>query len=184
VPRALAVAVALAAAARGVAFSAMFWQDDPRVLAGRWLRAHAQAGDVVVVGPEASYTAPLGTNDEGVGREGRTDVTVRRLWQGAPADVPGHVEAMLRGARFVVVDGFYLRRAMHPEAAWRAPEQARFYRALMSGELGFEVVADFPREPRLGPFRWDESDAEILAVAFDHLSMMVLERRPPPSAAP
>jgi hypothetical protein len=94
------------------------------------------------------------------------------------------VEATLRGARFVVVDGFYLRRAMHPEAAWRAPEQARFYRALMSGELDFEVVADFPREPRLGTFRWDESDAEILAVAFDHLPMMVLERRPPPSAAP
>lgn len=177
--RALVVLVIAAGCARGLAFTAMFREDDPRVLAGRWLLEHAERGDVVVVGPEGSYTAPLGTNDDGVGREGGPipGLRIRRIWQGRPADVPAHVDAMLRDARFVVVGEVYLRRALHPEASWRARDQARFYRALFDGETGFERVATFAREPRLGPLVWDEHDAEVFAVAFDHMPVYVFERR-------
>ncbi|WP_236606412.1 ArnT family glycosyltransferase [Sandaracinus amylolyticus] len=177
--RALVALVIAAGLARGIAFTAMFWEPDPRALAGRWLLDHAERGDIVVLGPEASYSAPLGGNEDGVGvdRPPMPGLRVRRMWQSRPADVPAHVDSLLRDARFVVVDEFYLRRGTHPEARWRARDQSRFYRALFDGDTGFELVATFAREPRLGPIVWDESDAEMLAVAFDHMPVYVFERR-------
>jgi hypothetical protein len=173
-------AVALAFSwARGIAFTAMFAQDDPRVLAGRWLRERLRPGDVVVVEPEGSYTAPLGTHDDGVGVEAPPipGVEIRRLWQHAPSDVRAHLDSTLRGARFLVVGEFYRRRGLHPEAPARAPQHAAFYRALFLGETEFALVATFDRAPCLGPYCWDESDAEILAVSFDHMPVYVFERR-------
>ena len=177
--RVIAVLVIAAGLARGVAFTGMFLEPDPRTLAGRWLLDRIEPGDVVALEPEGSYTAPLGTNDDGVGieRVAPHPIAMRKLWWGAPADVRGHVDRALRGARFVVVGEIYRRRGMHPEATWRAPMQARFYRALFAGETGFELVATFAREPRLGPIAWDESDAEPFAVAFDHMPVYVFERR-------
>jgi hypothetical protein len=84
---------------------------------------------------------------------------------------------MLGDARYLVVGEFYLRRGLHPEARERARDQARFYRALLEGETGYQLVASFPRAPCLGPLCWDESDAEILAVSFDHMPVYVYERR-------
>ncbi|AKF05897.1 glycosyltransferase family 39 protein [Sandaracinus amylolyticus] len=179
VVRAIAALVLAAGIARGVAFTGMFLHDDPRVLAGRWLLERLEPGDTIVVDPEGSYTAPLGANEDGVGvdRTAIPGVRVRRLWQSRPTDVPSHVDSMLRDARFVVVGELYRRRGMHPESPWRAPAHARFYRALFDGETGFELVATFPRAPSFGPFRWDESDAEAFAVAFDHMPVYVFERR-------
>ena len=41
---------------------------------------------------------------------------------------------------------------------WRFPMTNAYYRALMAGELGFELVADFYRFPRLGPFVFNDQE--------------------------
>ncbi|MDW8054064.1 MAG: DUF2298 domain-containing protein [Anaerolineae bacterium] len=45
-----------------------------------------------------------------------------------------------------------------PRLPWRYPMTVRYYRALMSGELGFELVADFHAFPRLGPFVFNDQE--------------------------
>jgi YYY domain-containing protein len=67
---------------------------------------------------------------------------------------PGKLELMLRSldeADYVVLNSnrHYGSVARLP---WRFPMTMEYYRALMGGELGFELVADFARFPRLGPF--------------------------------
>lgn len=176
----------------GVAWSAMFVDDDPRLLASRWLSEHVEANDVVVLDPEAHYTAPIAENEEEIGYPpwDMPAMRARRLWAGSPlgAAVPPHLFRTLHDARFLVVGDWYRRRAMHPSAMERAPEQARFYRALFAETTGFVRVATFDREPTLGPLRWDESDAEALSVAFDHMPVWIFERRgewtPPASYGP
>jgi hypothetical protein len=177
--RAIAIFVIAAGAARGAAFTGMFLEDDPRVLAGRWLLDHAQRGDTIVMGPEAPYSPPLGLNEDGVGveRPPVPGVRVLRLWQSRPSDVAQHVDSLLVDARYLVIDDFYLRRGLHPEADRRAPAQATFYRALLAGETGYELVASFEREPRLGPLVWHERDADTFAVVFDHMPVWIYERR-------
>jgi YYY domain-containing protein len=41
---------------------------------------------------------------------------------------------------------------------WRFPMTNAYYRALMAGELGFALVADFHRFPRLGPFVFNDQE--------------------------
>ena len=41
---------------------------------------------------------------------------------------------------------------------WRFPMTNAYYRALMAGELGFTLVADFHRFPRIGPFVFDDQE--------------------------
>jgi hypothetical protein len=169
--------------AYGVAFAWMFTEPDSRVLAGHYVAEHAAPGDIVVVGPESAYTAPLGTNDDIVGVEPglHPNVRVRKLFEGRPSgrDLGAHLDRVLADARFLVLDDFYLRRAAHPAIREKAPEHATFFDALLSGRTGYRRVATFRRRPTLGPFAWDESDDEILAVSFDHVGVEVWEREGP-----
>lgn len=194
--------------ARGLAYALMFDEPDPRVLAGRYLAEHAGPRDVVVLEPEGSYTAVLNDDYDLVGRVlpgvrgtggGRwlaasvpaeaARLPTRRLFSRSPtqAALPGHLERTLAGARFVVVGDWYHRRALHRSAPTRAPAQHAFYRDLFAEQLGFRVVARFPRQPRFPDFdwgyAWDEQDEEALSVCFDHMPVTIFERVPEQAAA-
>lgn len=180
---AVAVAATVWTAVYGIAFGAMFAEPDSRVAAARWLARHARPGDVVVLEPEPSYTAPLGGNRGMVGRDPalRVPVQARYLWERRPegdAAVERHLARRLRGARFLVLGDFYVRRATHPAARTLAPAQRRFYEAVRGGDAGWRRVATFRRTPRLGPIGFPEDDAEILSVSFDHTGLEIYERVP------
>ncbi len=182
---ALAALVLVHTLSFGTAFALVFTRPDPRVAASRWLAAHVAPGDVVVTEPESAYTAPLGEDADRIGLDPSAPfpqgLRIRRLWDRplAPHDVPAHVDARLRDARFLVVGDFYLRRALHPAARARAAGQAWLYRALFAGETAYTLVATFDATPHLGPLRFDERGAETLSVDFDHMPVWVFERRGP-----
>lgn len=180
---ALAALVVALALARGLAWTLMFAEEDPRALASRWIAAHAADGDVVVTEADLPYTAPLGASDEQAGRPpwALPELRVRRLFAGNElgSAVPPHLRATLGDARFLVVSEWLLRRATSEAAERRAGTHARFYRALLAGQTGFTEVARFEREPRLGPLVWDESGEEQLAVCFDHCPVRIFERTGP-----
>lgn len=76
----------------------------------------------------------------------------------------------------MLIDDSYRAKVEHPWAQSVVPNHVAFLEALDSGELGFERVATFRREPHLGPLRWREADDEILARFFDHVGVEVWER--------
>ncbi|GAB4112759.1 MAG: hypothetical protein OHK0013_48550 [Sandaracinaceae bacterium] len=178
--RALVAVVLAVSLARGLAWTLMFVEDDPRALASRWIASHASDGDVVVTEADLPYTAPLGHDDEQAGAVpwAMPRLVVRRLFahNELGAAVPQHLERVLGDARFLVVSDWMLRRGLHPEAERRAGAHARFYRALVAGTTGFSEVARFDRRPTLGPLVWDESGEEQLAVCFDHCPVRIYER--------
>jgi YYY domain-containing protein len=45
-----------------------------------------------------------------------------------------------------------------PRLPWRYPMTTEYYRAMLGGELGFELVADFNSFPRLGPFVFNDQE--------------------------
>ena len=164
----------------GLAWTLMFHEPDPRLLASRWLADHASEGDLVVLEPEAAYSAPLGINEDwmGVPTFPMPRLRALRLWQSWPSDaeVPAHVDGMLENARYVVIGDFYRRRGLDPCAHRRAPMHAIFYEALLDERTGYHLVAAFEREPTLGPLHWEEDDAEALSVDFDHMPVWIYER--------
>ncbi|MBX7194636.1 MAG: glycosyltransferase family 39 protein [Sandaracinaceae bacterium] len=178
---ALLTLVLAASLTRGLAWSLMFAEDDPRTRASQWIASHAVDGDVVAAEADYPYTAPLGSTSETTGPVPypMPRLLVRRLFAGAElgGDVPPHLRRTLSSARYLVVSGWFASRARSHIAGLVAPEQARFYRALFAGQTGFTEVARFERTPRLGPLVWDESDEEQLAVCLDHCPVWIFERR-------
>ncbi len=166
--------------ARGLAWTLMFSEEDPRTLASRWIGEHARDGDVVVVENEPPYTAPFGHADPYRGELpfAMPRVRVERLFDGNELGdaVPPHLARRLSNARYLVVSRWMASRAETHAALERAPLHARFYRALFAGETGFAPVARFERHPTLGPLAWREDDEEQLAVCFDHCPITIFER--------
>ena len=177
----LTVLVLTASLARGLAWTWMFTEEDPRARASQWIATHVQEGDTVALEADLPYTVPLGTENESQGALPWTmpRIRVRRILANGQSGMAAtqHLERELSGARYLIVTEWLLRRALHPEARRRYPEIHSFYSALMAGQTSFVEVARFQPQPTLGPLVWDESREEQLAVCFDHPPVYIFERQ-------
>ena len=52
----------------------------------------------------------------------------------------------------------------------------RYYDLLFQGELGFELVQEFPSRPRLGPVEFNDDDADESFTVYDHPKPIVFKK--------
>lgn len=73
---------------------------------------------------------------------------------------PGKLRSLLRGLEEadVLVLNSNRHYASVARLPWRFPMTNRYYEALIGGELGFELAADFYRFPQLGPFVFNDQE--------------------------
>ncbi|MCA9132009.1 MAG: glycosyltransferase family 39 protein, partial [Planctomycetales bacterium] len=64
-----------------------------------------------------------------------------------------------------------------PRARERFPLTAQFYHALLAGEVGYQVCAEFSSLPGFGSWSIDDSGAEETFRVFDHPRVMILINR-------
>ena len=132
-------AIALATGFYALAFVSSYGQDHPGVQASAWMNANAAPGSVVLTDNHW---------DEGFGDLGRFSVSQLPMYE-------GDTRAKLQRIADDVADADYIMAysnrpwgsiARLPE---RYPFSAAYYRALFSGELGYELVQAFARYPTL-----------------------------------
>jgi hypothetical protein len=113
----------------------------PWVAASEWLESRLQPG-AVVVGEEWDHPLPV----NGV----EYDVRVLPIYDPDLPEKWEAIETSLLEAEVVVIAS---RRGYATLVGLeeRFPHTAEYYRALLAGERGFQVVACFERWPRLGP---------------------------------
>jgi hypothetical protein len=148
--RAAGTALVLARLALGAALVIRLFFVDSRVAAGRWLEAHVPAGaavDIIANNPGYAPAVPPG-------RTLRVVPTLSR--EMAPAD--RFIDAARRypaeAADWLVLTASYYERFLdHPD---QRPERAAFFRDLLEGRGGFEVVARFRQQG------WRRPEAEFL----------------------
>ncbi|MCH7607659.1 MAG: glycosyltransferase family 39 protein [Chloroflexi bacterium] len=138
--------VVLATGFYALAFVNSYRLDHPGVQASAWMNANAQAGSVVLTDNHW---------DEGFGGLGGFSVSQLPMYEGDTLAKAQRVASDVAGADYIMA---YSNRpwgsiARLPE---RYPFSAAYYRALFSGELGYELVASFARYP------------ELLGVSFVH----------------
>jgi YYY domain-containing protein len=68
---------------------------------------------------------------------------------------------------------FYASLPRNPQ---RYPLSIAYYRALFSGELGFELVGDFTSRPNLGPLEFYDDDAEEAWTVYDHPRVFIFRK--------
>ena len=82
------------------------------------------------------------------------------------------MQYILDNADYITISSnrFYDSLRRIPE---RWPMSLAYYEALFSGELGFELVADFTSPPTLGPITFNDLSAEEAWTVYDHPRVMV-----------
>jgi hypothetical protein len=134
----LTIAV-LGRAALGAVLVVRLFFVDARLVAGQWLAAHVPPHDPIdVITNHPGYAPAL--------PPGRARIVPTLSREMAPPE--RFREAALRypaeAAPWLVLPAAYYERFLdHPE---QAPERARFFRDLLEGRGGFEVVARFRQE--------------------------------------
>jgi hypothetical protein len=58
----------------------------------------------------------------------------------------------------------------------RYPMTSRYYRAMLSGQLGFEVAADITSYPALGPLEIPDDATEEAFTVYDHPRVRVFRK--------
>ena len=85
------------------------------------------------------------------------------------------IKRMVNEADYIVLATNRLYRSI-PRLPQRYPMTTRYYDLLFQGELGFELVQEFPSRPRLGPVEFNDDDADESFTVYDHPKPIVFKK--------
>jgi YYY domain-containing protein len=176
-PTSAAVAAGLAGVAVWTAaFSSIYASPNPRVAASVWMYDHIPAGsrisaevwDLAMPVALAQALTPSQFLYE------RVEMNI--YGDRPPAQVADEIYGYLERADYVVIASNRLTTAV-ARLPWRYPVQSEYYRRLERGDLGFVRVADFRRDPGIGPLRWDDQWADESYLNYDHPRVQIFQKR-------
>jgi YYY domain-containing protein len=154
-----------------LAFQNVYSAEHPRITASRWIQANVPNGASItgeLWDDTLPYAVPGGTNSYPIieTEPYQTDSfeKVRQLVYGIPGD---KAKRGLDNADYVVISSNRVRESvLRLEREY--PATIRYYEALESGELGFELVASFAVRPSFLGVWLDDSRAEESFTVYDH----------------
>lgn len=171
--RFLAPAVVTATAAWALAFSSIYDQTHSRIQASTWIYNNVRVGSTLAT-EHWDDRLPLGLvgNDPGGYR-----YVELALYDQETSDKRTKLLAALDQTDYVILASRRLADSI-PRLPERYPLATTYYRLLQSGQLGFDRVARFQVQPRLGPLAIDDSRAQEDFTVYDHPLVEVWQKRP------
>ncbi|MCX8067730.1 MAG: DUF2298 domain-containing protein [Anaerolineae bacterium] len=157
----LLAALLLATLFWALAFTSVYRRPHPRIAASRWIFANVPAGSVLATehwdwppplrvdgkDPFGGMYRNLSTSSDGTLQLYHEDTLQKR-------------EALLNWldeADYIIIGSNRIYASV-VRLPTRYPLTIAYYRALFSGELGFELVADFTSYPALGPVQFPDTE--------------------------
>lgn len=170
----LTAVVVIGAALWTWAVFSIYLRPHTRIASSRWICAHVPHGSVIAT-EHWDWTPPLpvdGCNPSAV----YTIFEMQNYHEDTPEKRLQMIEWIDR-ADYIVTGSnrIYASVARLPA---RYPLTNAYYRALFSGELGFELVADFASYPAIGPFQFPDQEMVWPLVRADY------EYQPPQITVP
>ena len=153
--RALTVIVVAGAAIWALAVFGIYLRPHTRIAASRWVYAHVPAGSTVA-NEHWDWGLPLRIDGKDPFGGQYTGIEMANYNE----DTPEKREQLLGWLDqsdyvFLASNRLYASMARLPE---RYPLTNAYYRALFSGELGFELAADYTSYPAIGPFLFPDQE--------------------------
>ena len=159
----------------GVAFASLYTREDSRIEAARWIDKHIPANSRIGV-ERGGFSMRGMINSE--------QYSVRPIKMGVLFTLRGFttckveflfVQGILRDLDYIAITDVnrYQQFTAAPELV---PGGAAFYRALVDGELGFDLVQRFRHYPSLGSIAFKDDGSEPTFVGFDHPTVMIFKK--------
>ncbi len=95
-------------------------------------------------------------------------------WEDVP-DKRARMQYILDRTDYIAISSnrFYGSLTRNPQ---RFPLSVAYYRALFSGELGFDLVEDFTSRPNIGPLQFNDDNAEEAWTVYDHPRVLIFRK--------
>ncbi|RLC62218.1 MAG: hypothetical protein DRI48_09805, partial [Chloroflexi bacterium] len=144
----------------------IYLRPHTRVAASRWIYAHVPAG-ATVANEHWDWGLPLRLD----GRDPFNGMYRGLEMQHYDEDTPEKLARLLGWLDqadyiFLASNRLYASIARLPD---RYPLTTEYYRALFTGELGFELLADFTSRPALGPFQFPDQEIPYPLMEADYV---------------
>ena len=149
----------------------IYGQEYTRIDATRWIAANVPPGSVIT---SQAWDDGLPLHIEGVDPAAYTSVQFNMVGTDH-VDKVVQVVRQLQDVDFIVEASPRLWGSVQRIPA-RFPSTIAFFDALDSGDLGFERVATFDRDPSLGPLRLDDGGAEEAFSVYDHPEVRIWQK--------
>ena len=155
-----------------VAFSNVYAQENPRIAASRWMNANIPAGSAVTVeGWDDALPLPY---------PGSPPLALRQISFDIYGDQPPEQKAaaiadVLRQADYVVLSSDRVRNSVD-NLPWRYAVQNEYYRRLLDGQLGFQLVYEAQTLPGLLGVRVDDSGSDESFTVYDHPRVRIFKK--------
>ena len=159
----------------GVAFASLYTREDSRIQAARWIDKHIPANSRIGV-ERGGFSMRGMINSE--------KYSVRPIRMGALFFLRGFAtckaefifaQDQLRPLDYIAITDVnrYQQFTAAPELV---PGGAAFYRTLVDGALGFDLVQRFRHYPSLGSIAFKDEGSEPTFVGFDHPTVMIFKK--------
>ncbi len=167
-----------------LAYLHIYTRPDTRLQTLRWIHTHIPAGTTVMLEFDASNKFAihpewfgLETYDLRVLNHYEVRGKAGKFWQAPPVPPEekwAYMMDILDHAEYIVISEAWAN--VFPRLAHQFPAEARFYRRLFQGKLGYRLVVRFQECPQLGPWRFCDESAEMSWRYFDHPRMYIFKR--------
>ena len=159
----------------GVAFASLYTREDSRIQAARWIDKHIPANSRIGV-ERGGFSMRGMINSE--------KYSVRPIRMGALFALRGFAtcraefifaQDQLRPLDYIAMTDVnrYQQFTAAPELV---PGGAAFYRTLVDGALGFDLVQRLRHYPSLGSIAFKDEGSEPTFVGFDHPTVMIFKK--------
>jgi len=171
-----AAALAGHTVAYGLAFTTIYTAEDSRIRAARWIHDNVLAGQSIAAESGGFSLAPLISQERHeVVRLHESRCFGARNYLTCRAALDLLRRQLARSDYVVIADANrHLQFTAVPDIM---PVTAEFYRRLPSGEMGFDLAAQFANPPRLAGIDFSTERPETSFIGYDHPTVYVLRRR-------
>ena len=169
-------AVLLYSALYGAAFAGLYTGEDSRIQAARWIDGNIP--DNSRIGVERGGFSMSGMIDPGKYHVRVIQaVTLFNMRGYATCNVEYNwLQDKLNDLDYLVIIDVN-RYQQYTAAPDLIPGGSAFYRALVEGELGFDLVRRFRNYPSLGTFKFRDDGSEPSFAGFDHPAVMIFKKK-------
>jgi len=177
--RAPLVAALVVTAVWALGFSSIYEREHPRIAASRWMATN--------IAPEASVTAE--TWDDALPLPHRdlpppnvSQISFDLYSDRPPEETVSYIAETLQSTDYVILSSDRIKDSLD-NLPWRYAVQNEYYRRLLDGQLGFQLVYDAELRPVLFGIEFGDAAADESFTVYDHPHVRIFQKVEPLSTA-
>lgn len=170
--RVATTAVLIVTAVWAIGFSSIYSRENSRITASRWMTANVPSGSAVA---SETWDDVLPLPYSGAPPMSYRSVEFK-IYDDAPPEAKArYIADTLMASDYVVLSSDRIIDSVD-NLPWRYAVQTEYYRRLLAGQLGFQLVYEADLRPELFGFRFDDSGADESLDVYDHPRVRIFKK--------